>query len=228
MASEEEDLDCPLCMEEFDIADCKFRPCPCGYQICRFCWHHIKTNLNGRCPACRRAYTDQIVEFVPVSTEEILRSRKEKKEKERQQRDMKDPNRRQLSGMRVVQKNLVYVLGLGSKHAQLENEFFKKYGKITKLVVSKRSVSSTQQPSSSQVSVGIYVTYARKEDAAKAVAGINGSTFDGKAVRASFGTTKYCTYYLRHMNCSNPSCMYLHEPGDDVDSYNKENPTLVG
>lgn len=44
--------------------------------------------------------------------------------------------------------------------------------------------------------------------------------------RASFGTTKYCTYFLRHMPCPNPNCMYLHEAGDDADSYNNENPTV--
>ena len=39
-------------------------------QICRFCWHHIKENLNGRCPACRREYLDDIVQFKPVNKEE--------------------------------------------------------------------------------------------------------------------------------------------------------------
>lgn len=32
-SSEEEEYDCPLCMEELDIADRNFRPCPCGYQV---------------------------------------------------------------------------------------------------------------------------------------------------------------------------------------------------
>lgn len=32
--SEEEDYECPLCMEELDIADRNFRPCTCGYQVC--------------------------------------------------------------------------------------------------------------------------------------------------------------------------------------------------
>ncbi|CAO3698493.1 unnamed protein product [Rhizopus stolonifer] len=112
MSSDEEDTDCPLCMEELDIADRNFRPCSCGYQICRFCWHHIKTNLNGRCPACRRLYSEQIVEFIPVSAEEVMRLKKEKKEKDKQTREMRDPSRRQLSSIRVVQKNLVYVLGM--------------------------------------------------------------------------------------------------------------------
>jgi hypothetical protein len=33
MMSDEDDFDCPLCMEELDISDRNFRPCPCGYQV---------------------------------------------------------------------------------------------------------------------------------------------------------------------------------------------------
>ena len=32
-SEEEEDYDCPLCMEELDIADRNFKPCPCGYKV---------------------------------------------------------------------------------------------------------------------------------------------------------------------------------------------------
>lgn len=39
---------------------------------------------------------------------------------------------------------------------------------------------------------------------------------------ASYGTTKYCSYYLRGLTCQNPGCMYLHEPGEEADSYTKE------
>jgi hypothetical protein len=31
--SDDEDYDCPLCMEELDIADRNFRPCPCVYKL---------------------------------------------------------------------------------------------------------------------------------------------------------------------------------------------------
>ena len=71
--NEQDDMECPLCLEEIDISDANFKPCPCGYQICRFCWHHIKQNLNGRCPACRRKYSDQAIEFKAMSTEEYVR-----------------------------------------------------------------------------------------------------------------------------------------------------------
>ena len=39
-------------------------------QVCQFCWHHIKENLNSRCPACRREYTDDAVQFKPINPEE--------------------------------------------------------------------------------------------------------------------------------------------------------------
>lgn len=47
-------MECPLCMEPLEIDDVNFFPCTCGYQICRFCWHRIRTDENGLCPACRK------------------------------------------------------------------------------------------------------------------------------------------------------------------------------
>lgn len=41
-------------------------------KICRFCWHHIKENLNGRCPACRAPYDDTTVEFKAIKPDECV------------------------------------------------------------------------------------------------------------------------------------------------------------
>jgi len=41
-------------------------------------------------------------------------------------------------------------------------------------------------------------------------------------LRAAFGTTKYCTYFLKNTACTNPDCMYLHELGDETASFTKE------
>lgn len=30
---DDEEECCPLCVEEFDLSDRNFRPCPCGYQV---------------------------------------------------------------------------------------------------------------------------------------------------------------------------------------------------
>ncbi|CAG8710231.1 11106_t:CDS:2, partial [Dentiscutata erythropus] len=226
--SEEEEFQCPLCMEEMDLSDRNFRPCPCGYQICRFCWHHIQENLNGLCPACRRVYSEQTIEFKPISAEELARIKNEKKQREREKKELEAMNRKHLSNMRVVQKNLVYVIGLSPKIANEEilrsHDYFGQYGKIAKIVVNRRNPPASTVPSTPppQPSVGVYITYVRKEDAARAIAAVDGSNSDGKVLRASYGTTKYCTYYLRSMVCQNPNCMYLHEPGEEADSYTKE------
>ncbi|RUS28169.1 hypothetical protein BC938DRAFT_482223, partial [Jimgerdemannia flammicorona] len=105
-----------------------------------------------------------------------------------------------------------------------QHDYFGQYGKIAKIVVNKRNPPPSTVPGApvSQPSVGVYITYDRKEDAAKAIAAVDGSLSEGKVLRASYGTTKYCTYYLRNMACQNPGCMYLHEPGEDADSYTKE------
>lgn len=52
--AKEDPVECPLCMEPLEIDDINFFPCTCGYQICRFCWHRIRTDENGLCPACRK------------------------------------------------------------------------------------------------------------------------------------------------------------------------------
>ncbi|EPQ28574.1 uncharacterized protein PFL1_03878 [Pseudozyma flocculosa PF-1] len=229
-SDEEEDMDCPLCLEEIDLSDANFKPCPCGYQICRFCWHHIKQNLNGRCPACRRKYSDQTVEFKPMTAEEIKKLTQAKKQKEREKKELEAMNRKHLANMRVVQKNLVYVVGLSSKLAKEEliptlrsNDYFGQYGRISKILISKRTTASKLVMGTSESAIGVYVTYHRKEDAAKAIVAIDGSKgSDGKVIRASYGTTKYCTTYLRNLPCTNPGCTYLHEPGEEADSFTKE------
>ncbi|KAJ1545040.1 transcriptional repressor general negative regulator of transcription subunit 4, partial [Nowakowskiella sp. JEL0078] len=224
-SSDEEDLECPLCMEEIDVTDKYFKPCPCGYQICRFCWNHIKENLNGLCPACRGPYLEDTVEFTPVTPEELLKIKTRKKKKERERKEQEVAARRHLANIRVVQKNLVYVLGLPAKICSEEilrsNDYFGQYGKINRIVVNRRG--HTSAPIITGIGGnGVYVTFARKEDATKSIEAVDGSVYDGKIIRATYGTTKYCSYFLRGQICQNPNCQYLHEAGEEADGHPKE------
>ncbi len=36
MIENDEETICPLCMEEMDLSDKNFLPCPCGYRVCHF------------------------------------------------------------------------------------------------------------------------------------------------------------------------------------------------
>ena len=54
---------CPLCCLDLDETDKDFFPCKCGYQVCLFCYHHVKDDLNGLCPACRTPYDEANITF---------------------------------------------------------------------------------------------------------------------------------------------------------------------
>ncbi|KAH9857629.1 hypothetical protein C2E23DRAFT_719717 [Lenzites betulinus] len=229
---EADDAECPLCLEEMDISDLNFKPCPCGYQVCQFCWHHIKENLNSRCPACRREYTDDAVQFKPVNPEDHKRLTQQKKQRERERKELDALGRRQLANVRVVQRNVVYVVGLGPRFAKEEliptlrsNEYFGQYGKISKIVIVKRTPPGGRAPV-----IGLYITYHRREDAARAIAAVDGAPSPGgggEIMRASYGTTKYCMAFLRSVSCTDNSCMNLHEWGDEKDCFTKEDLTTL-
>ena len=95
--SDEEEEFCPLCVEEMDISDKNFKPCPCGYQICQFCYNNIRQNpeLNGRCPGCRRLYDDDSVEYKTITSDEyrMQQLKREKREREKKQREKEKKER---------------------------------------------------------------------------------------------------------------------------------------
>jgi CCR4-NOT transcription complex subunit 4 len=106
-------------------------------------------------------------------------------------------HRRHLSDVRVVQKNLVFVVGLSHRLADAEilkkNEYFGKFGKITKVVINASpSYAGAQTPSASA-----YVTYSKADEALKAIQTVNNVQIDSRVLKASLGTTKYCSHFLK-------------------------------
>ncbi|RLN59217.1 hypothetical protein BBJ29_003813 [Phytophthora kernoviae] len=114
MAEEEEPDCCPLCMEELDITDQTFNACPCGYQVCLWCWHQIKNEYNGLCPACRQPYAELSKQKNPLDREDVVRRTKARRQKEKNERrtaaqaKQSTVNRKSLQNVRVMQRNLVY------------------------------------------------------------------------------------------------------------------------
>ncbi|KAM7204948.1 general negative regulator of transcription subunit 4 [Naviculisporaceae sp. PSN 640] len=231
---EDEDY-CPLCIEPLDLSDRNFKPCPCGYQICQFCFNNIKTNMNNLCPACRRPYDDKTIQWKVVTPEEIAEFKNrikqnqknraaEQRQKEAQKREAEKENRKNLVGVRVVQKNLVYVTGLTPTIREDEllktlrkPEFFGQYGTIQKISISNRKSSDGHQQS-----LGVYVTFEKEEEALRCIGAVNNSNNGDRILRAQLGTTKYCSAWLRHEQCTNRQCMFLHELGDEEDSYSRQ------
>jgi CCR4-NOT transcription complex subunit 4 len=159
-----------------------------------------------------------------LTHDEIQKVKKERKQKEAQHKQKISDNRQHLSNIRVIQRHLVFVVGLSNKMADIEvlkrPEYFGSYGKIMKIVINPNTnYAGPQGPSASA-----YITYTREDDALKAILAINEMQPPLK-IRASLGTTKYCTHYLRNLACPKVDCMYLHDVGDPSASFTKEDMT---
>lgn len=158
----------------------------------------------------------------------LQKSRKKRAElqgqREVQKRESEKDARKNLVGIRVVQKNLVYVTGLTPTVKEDEllktlrrPEFFGQYGNIQKISISNRKNQEGQNQS-----LGIYVTFEKKEDAQRCIQAVNGSQNGDRVLKAQLGTTKYCSAWLRHEQCTNRQCMFLHELGEEEDSYTRQ------
>lgn len=139
-------------------------------------------------------------------------------------------DRSSLANMRVIRRNLVYAIGIPG-HLSLETlkkpEYFGQYGKIHKMVLNNSNSAEGQRSSA-------YVTFVHDEDALACILALDGafiedgkggrssSTGGGATIRASYGTSKYCSSFVKHTRCSNPECTYLHELGADEDTFTKQ------
>ncbi|KAL1558601.1 RING-type E3 ubiquitin transferase [Salvia divinorum] len=228
--SDEGEKTCPLCAEEMDLTDQQLKPCKCGYEICVWCWHHImdmaeKDETEGRCPACRTAYNKEKIVGTTAKCERLVSEMSvEKKVKSQKGKSKASEGRKQLGSVRVIQRNLVYVVGLPLNFADEDllqrREYFGQYGKVLKVSISRTATGAIQQFANSTCSV--YITYSKEEEAVRCIQLVHGFALDGKPLRACFGTTKYCHAWLRNMPCTNPDCLYLHDIGSQDDSFTKD------
>jgi CCR4-NOT transcription complex subunit 4 len=133
-------------------------------------------------------------------------------------------DRTQLAIMRVIRRNLVYTVGLPPKLASEEilrkPDYFGQYGKIAKIVLNRSQVQADGPES--RRSASAYVTFQYKQDALTCILALDGFFFENRNIRASFGTSKYCSAFIKNVRCSNPECTYLHELGAPEDTFTKQ------
>ena len=133
-------------------------------------------------------------------------------------------DRTQLANMRVIRRNLVYAVGLPPSIAVSEEhlrkpEFFGQYGKISKIVINR---SQANVADARRASASAYVTFAHKEDTLACILALDGFYLDNRNIRASYGTSKYCSAFIKNVRCNNPDCTYLHEMGAAEDTFTKQ------
>ena len=79
-------------------------------------------------------------------------------------------------------------------------EFFGKFGKILKVAVGTAQAINNSTPPTHTA----YVTFARCEDALRAIQAVNNMVVEGRLLKASLGTTKYCSSFLKGQTCYKP------------------------
>ncbi|KAI4386029.1 hypothetical protein MLD38_004001 [Melastoma candidum] len=228
--SDEGEKTCPLCAEEMDLTDQQLKPCKCGYEVCVWCWHHImemaeKNDSEGRCPACRAPYDKEKIVGMAANCERMVAEvNLEKKSKSQKGKTKITDGRKQLTSVRVIQRNLVYIVGLplhlADEDLLQQRDYFGQYGKVLKVSMSRTSAGVIQQFPNNTCSV--YITYSKEEEAVRCIQSVHGYVLEGRPLRVCFGTTKYCHAWLRNMPCTNLDCLYLHEVGSQEDSFTKD------
>lgn len=197
--------------------------------MCMWCWHRIRETETGLCPACRTPYGEDPHAFSAVDVEEVVKANKEKERQQQQSsRDGGDTmevpkDRAQLANMRVIRRNLVYAVGLPPNIANEDllrkPEYYGQYGKISKMVLNKTNVTSTV---TGRASASAYVTFVHKQDTLACILALDGFYMENRNIRASYGTSKYCSAFIKNVRCNNPECTYLHEMGELEDTFTKQ------
>ena len=126
---------------------------------------------------------------------------------------------------RIIQKNLVYLIGLSSDLVKIEPklksfEYFGQYGKILKLVINKKKIYNSNGPNGP--SYTCFVTYSTNEESSLAILSLDNTIIDNHEIKANYGTTKYCMNFLKKWECKNKDCIYLHKFADEKDIVSRE------
>ncbi|KAH1216742.1 CCR4-NOT transcription complex subunit 4 [Glycine max] len=228
---------CPICTEEMDLTDQQLKPCKCGYEICVWCWHHImemaqKDETESRCPACRSPYDKERIVTMAANCQRLVAEMNSQHKKKMQKLNLKPKSvdgRKHLSDVRVIQRNLVYIIGLPLNLADEEllqrREYFGRYGKVMKVSISRTANGIIQHSANS--SCCVYITYSKESEAVQCIQSVHCFVLEGRPLRACFGTTKYCHAWLRNVPCSNRDCLYLHDHGSHEDSFTKDELVLA-
>ena len=61
-----------------------------------------------------------------------------------------------------------------------------------------------------------------QEDTLACILALDGFYMDGRNIRSSYGTSKYCSAFIKNVRCNNPECTYLHQMGRIEDTFTKQ------
>jgi hypothetical protein len=99
----------------------------------------------------------------------------------------------------------------------VQPSLFGQYGKIMSISVKKNKSLSKKHYDSAVYSA--YITYQTEIEASLCILSVDGKELGGQKLGASYGMTKYCSYFLENQNCRNDNCLFLHKSAAEEDCF---------
>lgn len=194
---------CSICTQN-SITSNSIQYCQCGAKVCVNCLASLLTE-STECPAC-----DCPINILEVVSKNVLHIRAIAKSLIS---DGDESLYNVLNSIRIVKENLVYIIGISPKLAEEKvlrsPQIMAQYGTIEKCIINRNNEFTPKN------SVGpcfsAYITYSTAREAAIAILAIDMFEYDNRKIRASFGTTKYCSFFLKGLQCKNKECLYMHK-----------------
>eukprot|EP00347_Sterkiella_histriomuscorum_P023583 403334090 len=116
-----------------------------------------------------------------------------------------------LSQIRILQKHILYAIGLSPSIAKEDilrrYDFFGQYGRIMSILINKEKAYQTENQ---LLCYSAFITYSQPQEASIGILAVDQYQYDGRMIRASYGRTKYCKFFLKDTQCLNKDCPYQH------------------
>ena len=215
-------MECPICCEnQLTGSEAEWYPCPCGFQLCAFCFERIM-QINGQCPYCRRKYDAD-------AQERIGPQYRPASEKSAEAEPIPTPS------VCALSKTMVQILGVPYKiftpSLLKRNEYLGQYGKIlriacysvdknpfTKIAMYCRHPNSFRNPET-QPPGYVYVEFSTEEEAKNCIFALAGTRVLDSPIAVCPALTEQCTEYLQGKQCNSANCMKLHQEIDPKQYY---------
>ena len=128
----------------------------------------------------------------------------------------------QSSNIRVICKNILYLIGIpyeiANEETLIKKEYLGQYGSIQKIIINKSGYLKNE---SDYPTYSSYITYSSEIEASLALLTLNNSNHFNHKLNTCYGTNKYCNSFLKGIKCINKDCYYLHEHANQNDIINK-------
>lgn len=102
--------------------------------------------------------------------------------------------------IRILKKSLLFLIGLPRNMNNIKllksKQFFGQYGKIENIYIKEDVFIGSNREE--QKSISVYVTYTSEISTAFAILALDKMKLNGNILKASFGRTRYCYYFLKN------------------------------